>query len=468
MPIRESSYGTWTSHRSFMCVAAGAVMGIGNVVRLPYLTGEYGGGAFLLVYALALLVIGWPILVAELMLGRWTRQDPLSTFQSLAHEAKARKVWGVIGALACITAVLVLSYFSVVAGWSMAYAMRGGAGLFAGLDAQSAQDMFLKLARDPERSLAWHTIFMVTVAIIAAHGFREGIERALARLFPAALILGALLMIYGFFFGDGQAAVTYLFTPDWSKLGWHGALEALHQAFFTLALGAGVMMIYGSYLPPKAPVAQLALGIILLDTLFSLAVGLGLYALIFASARDASPGLTLLFQTLPQALPAEIEGAIGATLVYLMMFVITLSAALALLEPGVRYLMDRHRITRVFACVFMSVIIWFLGLGSLLSFSVTETLEFFGRNFFDWMQWLTGRLLLPAVGLLLCIFVSRVIPEPLQREIWGAQPQWVFRVWSLMLRYPTRIALIVLMFYCLGVVDYLIDLWTPAPELIAP
>ena len=439
-------------------------MGIGNVARLPYLSGEYGGGAFLLVYALALLVIGWPMLVTELTLGRWTRQDPLSGLQSLSLEAKAKPAWSLIGAAACLTAVLVLSYFSVVAGWSIAYAMRGAGGLFVGLDAQGAQTMFLELARDPERSLAWHTIFMVTVAIIAAHGFREGIERALAYLFPAALVLGLVLLVFGFVFGDGEAALAYLFTPDWSKLGWRGALEALHQAFFTLALGAGVMMIYGSYLPSKAPIAKLALGIVVLDTVFSLAVGLGLYALIFASARNAAPGLTLLFQALPQVLPPGIYGVLGAVLVYTIMFVITLSAALALLEPGVRYLMDRRRITRVFACVFMSVVIWFLGLGSLLSFSVTQHLEFFGRNFFDWMQWLTGRLLLPAIGLLLCIFASRILPVALLRETWGEQPQWLFRLWAMTLRYPTRIALIVLMLYCLGVVDFLTALWGSASQ----
>lgn len=463
MPIRESSYGTWTSSHSFIRVAAGAAMGIGNVARLPYLAGEYGGGAFLLVYVLALMVIGWPLLVAELTFGRWTRQDPFSGLQSLAAEAKARAAWGAIGGLACLTAVLVLSYYSVVAGWSIAYAMRGASGLFEGLNAQTAQTMFLNLARDPERSLAWHTIFMVTVAIFAAHGFREGIERALSYLFPTALALGFLLLIYGWHFGDGNAAVAYLFELDWNKLGWQGALEALHQAFFTLGLGAGVMMVYGSYLPAKTPIGRLAARIIGFDTVFSLAVGIGLYALIFASARDAAPGLSLLFQILPQAMPPGIDGAFGAVMVYLIMFVITLSAALALLEPGVRYLMDRHRITRVFASVYLSVLIWFLGLGSLLSFSVTEHLEFFGRNFFDWMQWLTGRLLLPVLGLMLCIFAGRILPRALLRELWGEQPEWLFSLWRFALRYPTRIALIVLMFYCLGAIDFLTGLWTPAP-----
>ncbi|MEK6805130.1 MAG: sodium-dependent transporter [Pseudomonadota bacterium] len=462
MPIRESSYGTWTSHHSFIRVAAGAAMGIGNVARLPYLTGEYGGAAFLLVYALALLVIGWPMVVTELALGRWTRQDPYTTLQSLAVESKARPAWGAIGALSCLTAVLVLSYFSVVAGWSIAYAMRGASGLFEGMDAAAAQKMFLELARDPERSLAWHTIFMVTIAIAAAHGFREGIERTMSYLFPPAVALGLFLLFYGWYFGDGNAAVAYLFDFNWPKLGWRGALEALHQAFFTLGLGAGIMMVYGSYLPAKTPIGRLAARIIVIDALFSLAIGVGLYALIFASARDAAPGLSLLFQILPQVMPTGIDGAFGAVFVYLVIFIITLSAALALLEPGVRYLMDRHRITRVFASVYLSVMIWFLGVGSLLSFNVTEHLEFFGRNFFDWMQWLTGRLLLPALGLLLCIFAGRILPVPLLREIWGDQPEWLYKVWRFALRYPTRVALIVLMFYCLGVLDFLVALWAPA------
>lgn len=460
MPIREGSYSNWSSDRSFLWLSAGAVMGVGNVMRLPFLAGEYGGSAFLMVYVLALLVVGWPLLVAEMALGRWARHDPVSSIQLLTQSAPAHRYWSVLGWLSCLGAVVILSYFSVVAGWSLAYAIRGAGGVLAGISAEGAADIFYALARDPERSLAWHTIFIAIVCIVVAHGHRDGSERASSYLFPGAFGLGLLVMLFGVYYGDASAALRYIFTPDWSRLGWHGALEAIHQAFFTLAVGGGVMLALGSYLPARSPLHSLALGVIALDTIFSLMVGVGLYALVFASARDAAPGLTLLFQVLPQALPPGLPGVLGAALVYTMLFAITLNAAMALMEPVIRIAMDRQRITRVFASVFWAIIIWYLGIGTLLSFNVTEHMELWGRNFFDWMQWLSGRLLLPAAGLLLCIFAARILPEPLLRETWGESPAWAYRVWTLLLRYPTRIAMIVLLIYCLGIIDFLVALWT--------
>jgi len=459
MAIRESSYGYWSSHRGFLFVAAGAAIGIGNIARLPYLAGEHGGLIFLLAYFLFLGIVSWPLLVAEWMIGRWTREDLILGLGRMAETAKVSRAWTLIGVLSLVAAVLILSYYSVIAGWSVAYAFRAAGGGLRALDAVGVQRVFFTLAQDPERSLAWHTIFMVVVCLVVAAGVRQGIERAANYLVPAAFVFVLAVVIYAWTRGDSQAAMHHMLSPDWSRFGWRGAIEALHQAFFTMALGLGAMVAYGSYLPADAPVLRMAAAVVVFDTVFSLMAGGALYALIFAAGLDPAPGITLLFQVFPLALSQGVnEGA--ATAIYLVMFMITLAAAAALMEPAVRYLVERLRVTRVSAAISCGIPIWFLGLGTLLSFNIMQSVEIFGLNFFDSLQWLTGRMLLPLGGLLLCVFVSRILPDELLGEMWGTSAPRALQVWKWMLRFPARIALIVLLVYCVGLLDFLVELWS--------
>ena len=459
MAIRESSYGYWSSHRGFLFAAGGAVIGIGNIARLPYLAGEYGGLIFLLAYFLFLGLVSWPLLVAEWMIGRWTREDLISGLARMTETAKVSRAWMLIGVLSLVAAVLILSYYSVIAGWSVAYAFRAAGGALRDLDPQGVQQVFFTLAQDPERSLAWHTIFMVVVCLVVAAGVREGIERAATYLVPTAFVFIVAVAIYSWTRGDSDAAIHHMLSPDWSRFGWRGAIEALHQAFFTMALGLGAMVAYGSYLPADAPVLRMAGGVVVFDTVFSLLAGGALYSLIFAAGLDPAPGLTLLFQVFPLALSQGVpEGA--AIAIYLVMFMITLTAAAALMHPAVRYLMERLRVTRLSAAISCGILIWFLGLGTLLSFNIMQSVEIFGLNFFDWLQWLTGRVLLPLVGLLLCVFVSRILPDELLGEMWGTSAPRALRVWKWMLRWPARSALVVLLLYCVGLVDFMVELWS--------
>ncbi|MGQ0585827.1 MAG: sodium-dependent transporter [Gammaproteobacteria bacterium] len=460
MAIRESSYGYWSSHRGFLLVAAGAAIGIGNIARLPYLAGEHGGLIFLLAYFVFLGLVSWPLLVAEWMIGRWTREDLILGLGRMAETAKVSRAWTLIGVLALAAAVLTLSYFSVVAGWSVAYAFRAAGGALADLDAPGVQQVYYALATDPERSLAWHTILMVVVCLVVAAGVRQGIERAANYLVPGAFAFMLAIAIYAYTRGDTHAAIQHMLAPDWSRFGWKGALEALQQAFFTMALGLGAMVAYGAYLPADAPVLRIAAGVVVLDTVFSLLAGGAVYSLIFAAGLDPTQSITLLFQVFPLTLSRGVDTGV-ATATYLMMFMITLSAAVALMESAVRYLVERLRVTRVSAAISCGIVIWFLGLGTLLSFNAMQSLEFFGHNFFDVVQWLTAKLLLPVGGLLLCVFVSRFLPDELLGEMWGTSAPRALDAWKWMLRFPARIALIVLLVYTLGLLDLMVEFWSP-------
>lgn len=459
MNIRESSYGYWSSSRSFLWVAGGAALGVGNVARLPYLMSEHGGLIFLLAYVAALFVVGLPLLVTEWMLGRWMRNDLVLGFGALARESGARPAWITIGVLALCGGVMILSYYSVIAGWSAAYAIRSSWGVFGSVDADQARDIFLQLAQDPERGLSWHTIFMVMAAVIVGQGFREGIERAALRLVPAAFVIAIVLCTYALARGEALVALSALLAPDLARFGWRGLMEALHQAFFTLSLGMGAMIALGSYLPASAPLKRLALGVILMDAIFSLVAGLAVYAMIFNAGLSPAAGVALTFQVLPQALPPGIAGTLVAAAFYTMLFLVTLVSSVALLEPLTRFLMDRLRLTRVFAAVFSAVGIWYLGLGTLLSFSVLQDMRLAGRNFFEWMQYLTASWLAPLTALLICIFAARIMPPALALAAHGERDRWSFGGWLWLLRFPARIGLIAVLAYSIGLVDLMAELW---------
>ncbi|MEQ1440537.1 sodium-dependent transporter [Fontimonas sp. SYSU GA230001] len=459
MNIRESSHGYWTSSQSFLWVAAGATVGISNLTRVPYLMGEYGGAAFLLVYVLSLIFIAVPLVAAEWMLGRWTRDDLIAGFQRLAEAARAHSGWKVIGVLAMAGAVLILSYYSIIAGWSIAYMFRVAGGGFGGMSETAATEVFLELARDPERSLSWHTIFMVVVCIVVAHGFREGIERTATRLMPAAAALIMALCAYAVLARDAGSAVRWLLAPDFSQLGWRGVIEAMNQAFFTMSLGIGVMMNLGVYLPVAAPVKRLALTLMLIDLCFSLLGGIALFTVILAAGLQPAPGLALIFQVLPRSLPQDLGGTLFGVGFFLTLFLVALSSATVLLEPLTRYLIDRLRWTRVFAAASSALIIWYLGLGSLLSFNVLENFQLWGNNFFEWVRFLTASVFAPATGLLICVFVVSIMPRDLVSATWGERDRWLFQAWFYLLRYPARIGLIVILCYASGLLNWLVGLW---------
>lgn len=460
MNIRESSHGYWSSSHNFLWVAAGATIGISNLTRVPYLMGEYGGAAFLLAYLLSLLLIAAPLLAAEWMLGRWARDDLIAGFARLAEAASARRAWTLVGGMALAGAVLILSYYSIIAGWSMAYTFRVASGALSGVDEQAATEVFLDLARDPERSLSWHTLFMVIACVVVAHGFREGIERAAMRLMPTAAVLLAALAAYAVTQADVVPALRWLLAPDFARLGWRGVIEAMHQAFFTMSLGIGVMMNLGVYLPVAAPVKRLALSIVLIDVCFSIVAGVALFTMIFAAGLQPAPGLALIFQVVPLSLPQTIGGTLFGVGFFTTLFIVTLCSATALLEPMTRYLIDRLRWTRVFAATSSALMIWYLGLGSLLLFSVIQDAELAGRNFFEWVQFLTASWLAPATGLLVCVFVASIMPRDLASAMWGERDRWLYRGWFFALRYPARLSLIVILLYASGLLEWLVGFWT--------
>ncbi len=460
MEIREPRFGTWQSSRSFVWVAVGACVGLGNLVRLPGLMESYGGLVFLAFYLLAMAVVGLPLLVAEWGLGRWMREEPVSGLAHAAASANARSQWRWLGALMVAAAAVILSYYSVIAGWSLGYVFRAAVGGLAGQGPEALVSTFLTLAREPERGLAWHTIFMVMVCVVVAHGFREGIERIALRIIPITMMGALLLLAYLLWRLPLEGLIAWL-QPARPQAGWLvTALRALQEAFVTLSLGLGVMLTLGSYLPARTPLVRTALTVIVLDLLFSLALGGGLYLLLGAAQVVPARGLGVIFQSLPLALPAGVEGALLGVSFYGLVVVLTLASGVALLEPVTRYAMERWRVTRVFPATCAAVLIWALGVMTLLSFMGETPLRVAGVTVFEALQFMTAQVAAPLGALLFCVFCGRIIPPEMARAAYGGG--YGFPDWYFMFRYPTRVALLILLLQALGVTDALLALWNDA------
>ena len=448
----------WSSPTLFVLAAAGAAIGLGNVWRLPYLAGEYGGGAFVLVYMLALVFMGLPLLIAQLLLGRGVRAELPTMLGRWAVASGLHRAWRVVGHLALLGAALVLSYYSVIAGWSMAYLLRSIAGGLEGARPEALRETFLDLVSDPEKGLGWHTIFMVASTVIVAHGVRRGLEPAARWLLSGALLSAAALALIAA--GPGRdAALAHLLEPDFAALGWRGVVEALHQAFFSLSLGLGVMLAFGAYLREETSLVRVGGAVMLLDMGFALVAGFAVMALLSAAGQAPASGLKLVFEAVPAA-AAAVAGGWLSTLFFFMLLLVTLTSAVALMEPVVAWVMARFAVTRVAAATGTGIVIWFLGLGTLLSFNLMADLTLYDRTVFDWLSQLSSRLLLPLVGLLLCVFAGRFLSPGALRDVWSAgDGARAFRLWHWVLRYPARIGLILVLLYSVGIFAFMETLW---------
>lgn len=448
----------WSSPTLFVLAAAGAAIGLGNIWRLPYLAGEYGGGAFVLVYLLALAGMGLPLLVAELLLGRGARGDLARMLRQWARASRLHGVWSAVGYLALLGAVLVLSYYSVIAGWSMAYLLRSAAGELDGAGAEGLRGMFLELVGDPEKGLAWHTLFIVMAAVCVGHGVRRGLEPVARWLLSGALVCLALLVTVAAATEGTGTALRHLFQPDFAALGWRGALEALHQAFFSLSLGVGVMLAFGAYLREDTSLLRVGAAVVFLDILFALAAGFTVVALLAPAGQAPVSGLKLVFEAVPAAMATAGGGV--STLFFFMLLLVSLTSAVGLMEPVVVWAMARFEASRAAAATGVGAVIWFLGLGTLLSFNLMADFTLLDGTVFDWLSLLSSRLLLPLVGLLLCLFAGRFLHPDRLRAAWSDDGGGrAFAVWHWMLRYPARIGLILVLLYAVDVFSFMENLW---------
>jgi NSS family neurotransmitter:Na+ symporter len=402
----------WGSRLGFILAAVGSAIGLGNIWKFPYITGEYGGGAFVLVYLLCVPLVGLPLMIAEFMIGRRAQQNPVGAFQKLHREGS---IWQFAGWLGVASGLLILSYYSVVAGWALAYIFKAIAG-FAGT-AEQIQAQFGELVSNPAQAILWHTLFMALTIGIVIGGVKSGIERWSKILMPLLFLLLLGLMCYGLFFTHGgRQAIAFLFEPDFSKLTGEGVLSALGHAFFTLSLGMGAMITYGSYMGKSANLTRDAILISFLDTLIALMAGLAIFSMVFHYGLQPSQGPGLIFVTLP-VLFAETGPWISVPFFVLLSFA-ALTSGISLLEVVVSYFIDKRGWKRSSATIVMGSVIYCLGV--LCALPMISIPFSGGVGWMDFFDVLTTNYMLPIGGLLTCLFVAWVMKDRDRSDEFGS------------------------------------------------
>ena len=358
----ESIHGSWSTRTAFILAAVGAAVGLGNIWKFPYLAGTNGGGAFVLVYIGCAMAIAIPILIAELLIGRASRESPPRAVAQLAVQAGCSRHWSIVGWLGTLSGFLILSFYSVIAGWALAWIVAGASGAFAGATAESSQAAFDALLASPARLTLWHTVFIALTVFIVARGVNAGIEAAGRILMPALFAMLLAMVAYSALAGDLGAAVTFLFRPDFSALTGATLLTAIGQAFFSIGVSMGIMMTYGAYLPRQVGVGQAAFVIAGADTLVALLAGLAIFPLVFANGLDPAEGAGLTFVILPIAFGAMPGGALFGTVFFVLLAFAALTSAIAVLEPLVAWLAERPGGNRPRAAIGAGIVAWVIGL----------------------------------------------------------------------------------------------------------
>ncbi|MFT5132040.1 MAG: NSS family neurotransmitter:Na+ symporter [Gammaproteobacteria bacterium] len=462
---RTSIHGQWSSRWAFILAATGSAVGLGNIWRFPYLTGENGGGVFVMVYLVCVFLVGVPILMAEVMLGRRGRQSPINTMKALAADENKAKSWQIIGWIGMLTGFLILSFYSVIAGWTLAYVVRTASGVFVGAEPALVASTFDELISDPERLLAWHTIFMMMVIIVVSRGVKSGLEQAVRYLMPTLFILLLVMVGYAMTTEKFMEGMRYLFVVDFDVIRqkieagqFFGDvfLNALGQAFFSLSLGMGAIMVYGSYLSSDSSIPRTSIIIALADTGVALLAGIAIFPIVFTYGLEPSSGPGLIFVTLTVAFAQMPGGAFFGTLFFCLLMFAAWTSAISILEPAVAWLVEHKNMTRVKASAIAGLAAWLLGVCTVLSFSHWAfSFPFAGQvktgGLFDVFDTLASNILLPLGGLLIAIFAAWVMSTDASAEELGLS-NTAYKAWQFAARFIAPAGVILIFLNAIGFV----------------
>lgn len=422
----------WSGRLAFILAAAGSAVGLGNMWKFPYIAGTNGGGAFVLLYLLCIAIVGIPIFIAELYIGQAGQKNAVESFE-VVHKKKSR--WRFIGFLGILSAFLILSFYSVVGGWVLDFLYRSASGDFLVLSDDEISSVLGSLFSNPERQLFWHFVFMGMTIGIVIGGVKNGLERWNNILMPGLIAILLGLVVYSFTLDGFPQSVSFLFSFDTSELSAEGLLEAVGHAFFTLSLGMGAILTYGSYLDKKEGLVRTAFTVGLLDTAIALVAGLIIFSVVFTFGFEPGAGPGLMFKTLPM-LFAKLPGAYFLTIVFFVLVTFAaLTSAVSLLEVVVAYLDEKHNLKRWQTTLGAGLVIYALGVLSALSTNKLADFKVLGLTFFDLFDKLSSQYFLPLGGLGISLFFGWVLgPKAVERAV-GRMPRWC----ALGLMWTTRI-----------------------------
>ena len=399
------------------------------------MTAESGGGAFVLIYILSVIFLALPIMCAEILIGKRGKQNPVNTLRTLSTEAsyytqdesdlhlnrtvKVKKQfenndlfsnWELVGWMGITAGVLILSFYSVIAGWTLSYIIKSISGSFALITAAGSTSKFETFISDPEKLILWHTLFMILTCYIVSKGIKSGIERAIKFLIPGLFILLIGLAVHASTLSGFSDAMSYLFVADFDKIDNTVILSAMSMAFFSLSIGMGSLMVYGSYLPEDTSIFQVSSAVAFFDTFVAILAGIIIFPIVFTYNLDPnSAGPGLIFQTLPIAFGAMDFGTIIATLFFILLFFAAITSSISLIEPAITFVVEKFSLSRVYATNILGVFTWTLGILTVLSFNELSSFKIFGLTIFDNIDYLTSKIMLPLGGLMMALFAGFIM-----------------------------------------------------------
>ncbi len=445
--MNQSQHGQWSSRSAFILATTGAAVGLGNIWKFPYMVGSYGGSAFMVVYLICIVLIGLPIMIAEILIGRQARQNSVSALNMLACQTSSKQTsaWRYLGWWGSATLILVLSFYNVIAGWSLGYAYYAISGHMKALDAEGFKQLWQHFSGSPVLLIFWHSLFMLFNFWIVKRGVKRGLEQATHYMMPALLVILVALVVYASQIGDFQSAWNFLFNFHPKALNASVTISAMGHAFFTLAIGAGCLLTYGCYLGSTISIIEAVVTVAALDVLVALLSGMAIFPIIFHYHLPISSGPGLMFLVLPVALTQMPAGQWVAGLFFILMALAALTSTISLAEPPVVLLMEHYKLSRTKAITSVALTSWIIGLGSALSFNRWHNYKLMHWTFFDASTDLATNIMLPIGGLGFCLFAGWIMPKKQSMDALQPCPTWLYRTWLSLIRYVAPVGILIIL-----------------------
>lgn len=433
----------WSGKLAFILAASGSAIGLGNIWKFPYITGVNGGGAFVLIYLVCIALVGIPIMIAELYIGQAAQRNVVCAFESLDKEKTG---WRLPGVLGLISAFLILSFYSVVGGWVLNYEFETITGSLLHQDEGVIKGTLDALLGHPWIQLFWHTIFMVLTVGIVIGGVKNGLERWNKILMPLLLILLCGLLVYVLTLDGFSKAVNFLFSMDVSKLTSGGILEAVGHSFFTLSLGMGAILTYGSYLEKNEDLQRITLVVAVMDTVIALIAGLVIFSIVFSFDLEPAAGPGLIFSTLPVLFSKMPGGYFLSLTFFLLIAFAAFTSAVSILEVVTAYWEEKHKVCRKKTAVICGSAVWVVGLLSVFSYNLLADVKVFGLAFFDLFDVMTSNYFLPIGGMLISLFFGWKLGPTVCEKVLGTSKsiRFYLLLWSTRVVAPIAVLVVLI------------------------
>jgi len=427
----------WGSKIGFILAAAGSAVGLGNIWKFPYMVGENGGAAFILVYLICVVIVGLPVLLAEILIGRTAQKNPIGSFRELSNQSP---FWIAVGGMGILAGFVILSYYNIIAGWCIGYVVESIKGTFSSIsNPAQAGEIFQQLSSSAPWTLGFQALFVLLTMSIIYFGVSYGIEKAAKVLMPVLITFIFILVIRGLTLPGAETGLIYLIKPDFSAIDGKTFLMALGQAFFSLSLGMGAMLTYGSYLSKDEDLPKSIFQIVILNTKISLLAGLMFFPAIFAQGLEPQQGPALIFNVLPPLFNSIPAGGIFRVIFFLLLALAALTSTISLMEVITAYFTEEYDISRRKITTLVGIFIFLLGIPSALSFGALSDLTLFGKTFFELSDFFASNILLPLGGILISIFVGwkwgmeKAVPHLLDGA--NEYPTILLNIWEILVKF---------------------------------